>query len=79
VTGDERLQYYTASRMSSAPESCAAICGFWRHHMRPTVITLGIHLPGKKIVMATVNRDPVDLTDLPRPLERYFGRPDGSM
>jgi hypothetical protein len=79
VTGNQRLQYYAGSRVSSAPESFAAICGFWCHHMRPTVMTLRIHRPAKKSVMATGNREPVDLADLPRQLERYFGRPDGAV
>jgi hypothetical protein len=45
----QQLQYYAATRVCSAPESFAAICGFWRHHMVPTVISLGIHLKDMKI------------------------------
>jgi hypothetical protein len=41
----------------------------------PTVITLGIHLEGKKIVLAHGPRDAQTRIDTPSRLERYFGRP----
>jgi hypothetical protein len=50
VTRVNKLQYYAAARISSAEEYFAGICGYWRHHMKPTVHVLGIHLPGQKIV-----------------------------
>jgi hypothetical protein len=46
VTHSERLQYHAAVRISAACECFASICGYWRHHMKPVVKILGIHLPG---------------------------------
>jgi hypothetical protein len=77
VTPDNRLEYYAATRIASAPEAFAGICGFWRHHMKPTVRSLGIHLPGKKIVMRSGRGDPAVQVDVPSALERYLGRPLG--
>jgi hypothetical protein len=77
ITPDNRLEYYAATRIASAPEAFAGICGFWRHHMKPRVRSLGIHLPGKKIVMTSGGADRPVQVDVPSPLERYLGRPLG--
>jgi hypothetical protein len=45
--------------------------------MSPTVITLGFHLDGKKIVITGLHEDPKKRVDVPSRLERYFGRPEG--
>jgi hypothetical protein len=68
-------QYYAATRIASAAESFAALCGFWLHHMRPTVITLGFHLEDQKIVMAGPGEDSAARVNFPSHLERYFDRP----
>jgi DNA polymerase III delta prime subunit len=75
VTRVEKLQDYAATRISSASECFAGICGYWRHHMKPSVRILGIHLPGQKIVLTSGPGDSRDKIDIPSPLERYFGRP----
>jgi hypothetical protein len=75
VQEHQRLQYYAATRIASAAECFAALCGFWRHHMRPTVITLGFHLPEQKIIMTGLDDDPAERVNLPSQLEHYFGRP----
>jgi hypothetical protein len=75
VTRVNKLQYYAATRISSASECFAAICGYWRHHMKPTVHVLGIHLPGQKIVLTSGPGDALEKIDIPSPLERYFGHP----
>jgi hypothetical protein len=46
--------------------------------MVPTVITLSIHLPNKKVIGAGADQDPKDRVDLPSALERYLGRPAGA-
>jgi hypothetical protein len=56
VTRVNKLQYYAATRISSASECFAGICGYCRHHMKPTVHGLGIHLPGQKIVLTSGSR-----------------------
>jgi hypothetical protein len=43
--------------------------------MKPTVQILGIHFPGKKIVLTAGPTDAVEKPDIPSPLERYLGRP----
>jgi hypothetical protein len=45
--------------------------------MVPTVITLSIHLPNKKVIVTGAFQDPKERVDLPSALERYFGRPEG--
>jgi hypothetical protein len=60
--------------VTSACECFAGICDFWRHHMKPTVRSLGIHLPGKKVVLAACQSDPLGRVDIPSPLERYLNR-----
>jgi hypothetical protein len=42
--------------------------------MRPTVITLGFHLPEQRIIMTGLGDDPAKRVNLPSQLERYFGR-----
>jgi hypothetical protein len=46
VTRVNKLQYYAATRISSASKCFAGLCGYWQHHMKPIVHVLGIHLPG---------------------------------
>jgi hypothetical protein len=75
VTKEQKLEYYAANRIASAPECFAVICGCWRHHMKPTVIILNIHLQGKKIVLTSGRSDAQQKIDNPSPLERYLGRP----
>jgi hypothetical protein len=75
VTRVNKLQYYAATRISSTSECFADICGYWRHHMKPTVHVLGIHLPGQKIALTSVPGDALEKIDIPSSLERYFGRP----
>jgi hypothetical protein len=53
VTRVNKLPCYAATRISSASECFAGICGYWRHHMKPTVHVFGIHLPGQKIVLTS--------------------------
>jgi hypothetical protein len=43
--------------------------------MKPTVHVLGLHLPGQKIVLTYAPGEALEKTDIPGPLERYFGRP----
>jgi hypothetical protein len=50
-------------------------CGYWRHHMKPTVHVLRIHLPGQKIVLISELGEALEKIDVSSPLERYFGRP----
>jgi hypothetical protein len=75
VTRVNKLQYYAATRISCASECIAGICGYWPHHMKPTVHVLGIHLPGQKIVLTSWPGGALEKIDIPSPLERYFGRP----
>jgi hypothetical protein len=77
VNRNERLEYFAATRISSACECFAGICGYWRHHLKPTVNLLTIHLQGKKIVLASDRDDEQMKADIPSRLERYFGRPTG--
>jgi hypothetical protein len=78
LTHSDKFQYFAATRVSSASECFAGICGYWRHHMKPTVIILGIHLPGQKIVLTTGRADALQKADVPSPLEMYLGRPKDS-
>jgi hypothetical protein len=78
VSKSDKLHYYAATRVSSASECFAGICGFWRHHIKPTVQFLGIHLPGKKIVLRAAPVDPVESVGIPSPIEKYLGRPTDS-
>jgi hypothetical protein len=50
ISPNNKLETHGASRIASASECFAAICGNWRHHMKPAVQILGIHLEGKEIV-----------------------------
>jgi hypothetical protein len=75
VTRSNKLQRYAATRIASAPGCFAGICGSWQHHMRLTMIILGIHPPGQKIVPTSGPVDSGQKIDIPSPLERYFGRP----
>jgi hypothetical protein len=43
--------------------------------MKPTIHVLGIHLPGQKIVLISGPGDALEKIDIPRPLEKRFGRP----
>jgi hypothetical protein len=63
VTRVNKMQYYTTSRISSASECFAGICGYWRRYMKPTVHVLGIHLPGQKIVLTSGPGDALEKTD----------------
>jgi hypothetical protein len=78
VDRTQKLEYYAATRVLSAPECFAQIAGFWRHHLNPTVLIFSIHLEGKKVVLAASRADALDRIDIPSPVERYFNRPDGS-
>jgi hypothetical protein len=69
-----KLQYYAATRISSASECFAGICGYWQHNMTPAAYVLGIHLPGQKVVLTSDPGDVLEKIDIPSPLERYFGR-----
>jgi hypothetical protein len=42
--------------------------------MKPTVHILGIHLPGKKIVLTAGSANAVANVYIPTPLQRHFGR-----
>jgi hypothetical protein len=77
VNRSQRLEYFAASRVSSACECFAGISGYWRHHIKPAVVVLSLHLPGKKVVLAVDKRQGERKMDLPSRLERYFGRPLG--
>jgi hypothetical protein len=79
VTRVNKLEYYVATRISSASECFAGICGNWRRHMKPTVHVLGIHLPGQTIVLTSGPGDALEKIDIPNPLERHFGRPIDSL
>jgi hypothetical protein len=43
--------------------------------MKPTVMILGIHLPGKKVVLTVSPDDALKKVDIPSSLERCLGRP----
>jgi hypothetical protein len=75
VTRVNKLYYYAATRIPSASECFAGICGYWRHHMKPIVHVVGIHPPGQKIVSPSGPSDALEKIDIPSLLERYFGRP----
>jgi hypothetical protein len=77
VTKEDKLQYFAATRIASACECFANICGNWRHHMNPTVIMLRIHLEGMKIILAQNTDEEKRNVDKLSPLERYFCRPLG--
>jgi hypothetical protein len=64
VSRVNKLQCSAATRISSASEWFAAICGYWRHHMKPTVHVLGIHLPGQKIVLTSGPGDALERIDI---------------
>jgi hypothetical protein len=80
ISSNQPLQYYATSRISSAVECFAAICGDRRHHLSPTIGLLAVHLEGKKVILVrTKDRGQVDRKlQQPSPLERYFCRPIGS-
>jgi hypothetical protein len=78
VARSDKLQYSPATRISSASECFTGILGSWRHHMKPTVIILGIQVPGQKIVLTSCREDALQKFDVPSPLERYLGRPRNS-
>jgi hypothetical protein len=73
VIRSDKLLYFAATRISSASECFAGICGYWRHHMKPIVIILGIHLSGQKIVLTSGHADALQKVDVPSPRERNFG------
>jgi hypothetical protein len=75
LTWVNQLHYYAATRISSASECFAAICGYLRHHIKLIVHVLGIHLPGQKIVLTSGPGGALENNDFPSPLERYFSRP----
>jgi hypothetical protein len=75
VTRSDKLHCYAATRISSASECFAGIFGNRRHDMKPTVQILGMHLPGKKIVLTAWPADAVEKLDIRSPLERYLGCP----
>jgi hypothetical protein len=77
VDKNEKLAYFAATRILSAPECFAQICGFWRHHLKPTVMIFTIQLEGKKVVLASSPSDALQKVEIPSPLERYFRRPRG--
>jgi hypothetical protein len=79
VTNSEKLQYYAITRISSACECFPGICGYWPHHMRPTVQILGVHLPGPAIIVASGLTNALEKAGIPIPLERYFSRPIDSL
>jgi hypothetical protein len=47
--------------------------------MKPTVIILGIHLPGEKTVLTSGRADALPMVDVLSPLERCLGRPRDSV
>jgi hypothetical protein len=65
VSKVDKLQYHAATSVSSASECFAGICGYWRHHMKPIVVILGIHLPGKKVVLTASPADALKKVDIP--------------
>jgi hypothetical protein len=72
------LQYPAATRILSASECFAGICGYWRHRMKPTIHVLEIQLPGQTIILTSGSGDALEKIDISTPLERYFGRPTDS-
>jgi hypothetical protein len=78
VTRVNKLQYYAATLISFASECFAGISGYLRHHMKPIVHVLGIHIPAQKIVLRSEHGDALEKIDIPGPLERYFGSPSNS-
>jgi hypothetical protein len=80
ISSNQPLQYYAASRISSAIECFSAICGDRRDHLSPTVGLLAVHLEGKTVLFVCA-RDRGQIhrkLQQPSPLERHFGRPIGS-
>jgi hypothetical protein len=61
----QKLESSAATRLASVPECFALICGKRRHHMKPTVQRLGIHLPNQKIVLTSCAGDDMNTVDLP--------------
>jgi hypothetical protein len=57
VTRVNKLQYYAATLISSASECFTGIYGYLRHHMKPIVRVLGIHIPEEKIVLRSEHGD----------------------
>jgi hypothetical protein len=47
--------------------------------MKPTVRSLGVHLPDQKVVLAAGRRDALEKVDSPSPLERYLLRPESEL
>jgi hypothetical protein len=78
VNRSQPLEYFAATRISSACECFAGICGYWRHHLKPTVVALNLHLEGQKVVLVFGQHDEREKVDAPSRLERYFGRPLGA-
>jgi hypothetical protein len=74
VDRSAKLQYYAATRISSASECVAGIDGFWRQHLKPTVRMPSIRLPGKKIILISGGPSDFEKVEIPSPLERYLGR-----
>jgi hypothetical protein len=75
VTPAQKLEYFAATRIASAPECFAGICGYWRHHISPTVLMFSIQLEGQKVVFVVGPEDALEKVDNASPLERYFNRP----
>jgi hypothetical protein len=51
--------------MSSACECFAGLSGDWRHHVKPTVTVLDLHLEGKKILLVIDRGGSAEEVDLP--------------
>jgi hypothetical protein len=68
VRRSKRPEDFVETRISSGRGRFARICGFWRHHRKPTVNVLNIHLEGEKIILAFDSHDNmrrrIFLTDL---------------
>jgi hypothetical protein len=60
LTRVNKWQYYAATCILSSSQYFAGICGYRRHHMKPIVHVLGIHLPGQKIVLTAGPGDPLE-------------------
>jgi hypothetical protein len=52
VRRSERPKDFVETRISSGRGRFTRICGSWRHHRKPTMNILNIHLEGEKIIMA---------------------------
>lgn len=73
---DEHLLPEVVSQVTPCAEAFAYISGDWAHQIDPTVIIDGVHLPGKKHMVATNDQQFRDKLLIPSPLERYLDRFD---